>query len=281
VDSDDDATLSKHECLERAKRLLASGDPAALRYACLELRFCLEAVTYEKLRAYSSRLPAGMMTRWQPPQAVSRLLELEGDAGEEYTITVGIRSGEETGPLEVIGEYRTFTSAWLRKHYNKLGSFLHVPNASSPAVTGQPMAPEGLREYLKEVLKEFERVMDSEITSTFAPIVEFTCELCQRKISANAESARRRGRVVCLDVACAAEHIVWAGQDGSLYCRVSGSIFPCQRCEQKAFIPAKVQVEGYEFTCGKCGRRHKLVDRVWRYSAEIGEGDGTGSSVAQ
>jgi hypothetical protein len=263
--------LNKYECLERAKRLLASGDAAALRYVGLELRFCLEAVTYEKLRAYSSRLPADVLARWQPPQAVAALLELEGEAEEEYTVAVGIQRDSEIKPLEVIGEHRTFTSAWLRKHYNKLGSFLHLPNENRSVGSGPSVASEGLREYLAEVLKECERIVDTSITSTLAPIVEFTCQLCQRKIVANAESARRRGRVVCLDGACAAEHIVVTGEDGSLYCRPSGNSFACQGCGHEGLVPTKLQAKGHEFACVKCGRRHKLVDQVWRYSVEIGD----------
>jgi hypothetical protein len=30
--------------LERARKLLSTGDDDALRYACLELRFCIEAI---------------------------------------------------------------------------------------------------------------------------------------------------------------------------------------------------------------------------------------------
>lgn len=267
MDSEDHMALTKYECLDRARRLLASGDPAALRYACLELRFCLETVTYEKLRAYASRLPADVLSRWQPPQAVAALLELEGEAEEEYTLAVGITRGETTGPLEVIGEHRTFTSAWLRKQYHKLGSLLHVLNVNRLGGTGQPMAPEDLREYLEVVVKECERVVDSSITFTLAPIAEFTCQLCRRKIVANAESARQRARVSCLDAACAAEHIVSTGEDGSLYFHVDGSFFPCQGCGHQEFVPTKLQAEGYEFACRRCGRRHKLVDRIWRYAA--------------
>jgi hypothetical protein len=270
---DDDAGLNKFECLERAKHLLASHDPAALRYACLELRFCLEAVTYEKLGAYASRLPADVLSRWQPPQAVAALLEFEGEAGEEYTIAVGVRRGEETGPLEVIGEHRTFTSAWLRKHYHKLGSLLHVPNANSLSTPAWSDATKGLREYLEVVVEECERVVGSSITFTLAPIVEFTCQLCQRRIVANAENAKRRGRVTCLDAACAAEHVVVTSEDGALYCRLDGGVFPCQECGQKELIPIRLQAEGHEFVCAKCGRRHKLVDRVWRYAAEIDDKD--------
>src|SRR5437867_3989850 len=109
------AYLNKYDCLARAKKQLASPDATSLRYAALELRFCMEAVTYEKLRAYSSRLPVEVLSCWQPPQAVAALLELEDEADQEYTVAFGLRD-DTTGPLDVIGEHRTFAPAWLRKH---------------------------------------------------------------------------------------------------------------------------------------------------------------------
>jgi hypothetical protein len=261
--------LSKDDCLGRARRLLASDDSAALRYACLELRLCMEAVTYEKLRAYASRLPADVLSRWQPPQAVAALLELEGGADEEYTIAIGLRRDGVTGPMEVIGEHRTFATAWLRKHYHKLGSFLHVPNVKERERRSEPIALQDLREYLEDIVRECERVMQSSITSALAPVVEFTCQLCRRKNIANGESARSRGRASCLQLGCEAEHSVSEGEHGSLYFRLAGSIFPCQECGHEQLIPAKFLTEGHEFGCEDCGRRHKLVDRVWRYAAEV------------
>ena len=269
-----EAYLNKHDCLARAKNLLASGDAASLRYAALELRFCMEAVTYEKLRAYSSRLPADMLSRWQPPQAVAALQALEDEADQEYTVAFGLRRGDTTGPLQVIGEHRAFATAWLHKHYNKLGSVLHVPNENDPGRGPEPMDPQVLREYLEGVAAECERVVESSITSTLAPVVEFECQLCGRKAVANSEAAKRRARASCLDPGCGAEHVVTVDTDGSLYFRLSGPTFPCQGCGHKLLIADKLISEGYEFGCGKCGRRHKIVDRVWRYAAEVESGEG-------
>jgi hypothetical protein len=52
------ANYDKWSCLERARNLLSVAGDDSLRYACLELRFCIEAITYEKLDTYSSYVPA-------------------------------------------------------------------------------------------------------------------------------------------------------------------------------------------------------------------------------
>jgi len=127
----------------------------------------------------------------------------------------------------------------------------------------------GLREYLDVVVNECERVVDSSITFALAPIVAFTCQVCRREIVVNAEGAKHRGRVSCLHAECAADHTVSMTEDGSLCFRLQGDIFPCQDCGHRKLVPSTLQTEGYEFSCDRCGRRHKLFDRVWRYAAEI------------
>jgi hypothetical protein len=261
-----EAYLNKFDCLDRAKALMASGDTAALRYACLELRFCMEAVTYERLRAYAPRLPADVLSIWQPHRAVKALLELEAEADQEYTIAIG-RAGS-SAPMQVLGEHRTFATKWLGSHYNKLGSFLHVPNENAPGRRRQSVDSNELRQYLESVVEECERVVDSSISFPLAVTVDFNCQLCNRKIVANAESAKRRGRISCLYIECQAEYGVFSAEDGSINFRLRGGVFPCQACGHRIFVPSKFLVPDHEFACDACGRRHKLV-KDWYYAVEV------------
>ena len=68
------ASYDKWSCLERARRLLIVAGDESLRYACLELRFCIEAIVYAKLDAYSSYVPAVVFEKWQPNHAMKMLL---------------------------------------------------------------------------------------------------------------------------------------------------------------------------------------------------------------
>jgi hypothetical protein len=58
------------EALRRAKNELSSTDPERMRYAALELRFAMEAVTYD--RALERQLLGRGYGRWAPIQC-SRL----------------------------------------------------------------------------------------------------------------------------------------------------------------------------------------------------------------
>jgi hypothetical protein len=263
------ASINHYDCLERAKVLLASGDDASLRYACLELRYCMEAVTYEKLRAYAPRLPPDILSMWQPPQLVKALLELEGDADQEYT--VAIKPTGSSQPFQIMGEHRTFATKWIRKHYHSIGSYLHAPKDITPGRRPRQIEPQELRQYLEDVIAECTRVAESSITSTLAEVVVFDCQLCDHKTVTNLESAKRRGRVSCLHPECEADYVVSTAEDGALYFRPDGWVFPCQACRFQMLVPSKRLVADHEFSCNACGRRHKLV-KDWYYAIEVERG---------
>jgi CHAD domain-containing protein len=59
--------------LKRAKSELESHDPHRLRYAVLELRDAMEALTYDRLRAYRAEIPPEEYATWQPRKVVAML----------------------------------------------------------------------------------------------------------------------------------------------------------------------------------------------------------------
>lgn len=80
--------FNKENCLNRARKLLENEDDTILRYVCLELRFCIESITYEKLKTYIKRLPFSIIEKWQPPQAIKALRELEPLADEDFELFI-------------------------------------------------------------------------------------------------------------------------------------------------------------------------------------------------
>jgi hypothetical protein len=178
--------------------------------------------------------------------------------------------------MQVMGEHRTFTTKWLRDHYHKLGSYLHVPNRNAPGRSQRQVDPQELRSYLQSVIEECERVVESSLTLTLVPggIIEYNCQRCGRKTVANKEGAKRRGRVSCLHEGCEAEHHVFVAEDGSLRYQLRGWVFPCESCKHWILVPSRNLIPDYEFACDKCGRRHRL-EQVWHYNAVVESGGET------
>src|ERR1035438_382575 len=101
-----DPINEKHHAYDAAAALLAQQDDASLRYAALELRRCIEAIVYAKLKIYGDLLPYGSVHQWQPPQAFDALIAIEPDA--EATFTYAISPQTEPGkmpevPFKAIG----------------------------------------------------------------------------------------------------------------------------------------------------------------------------------
>ena len=60
--------------LSAARSLLQGPGEAAARYACLELRMTIEAMTYELFQLYLKELPRSAMVHWQPGKVIRELL---------------------------------------------------------------------------------------------------------------------------------------------------------------------------------------------------------------
>jgi len=79
--------------LKRARAELALGDNERIRYAALELREAMEALTYDRASAYSKELPSSAYDTWQPRRVMELLLEIDPNADKDSTLAVGL---EET-----------------------------------------------------------------------------------------------------------------------------------------------------------------------------------------
>src|SRR6267143_6088324 len=115
--------------LEKATRLLATGDDDDLIYACLELRKSLEAYAYSLLQRYLSEVPLRAVETWQADKVLKELLAIDPKAGSSYTLRMkrNASENEAAGEWRKLGEDRRLPGDYVRKSYQTLGSFLHVP----------------------------------------------------------------------------------------------------------------------------------------------------------
>jgi hypothetical protein len=198
--------MKKDECITNAKSLIARGDEASLRYAALELRMCMELITYEKLRTYSSMIPESILEKWQPPQAVKALLEFEPHADESYVLSYGRQKGPAipAESMTVLGEHKSLSYKWLKTHYNKIGYALH---AQAKAKTGDSRESTKWKDYLLQVVSELEEVIASRINgSGMRTVFSSECERCEGRVVVNSAAAKNTGRAACFNPECKAEY---------------------------------------------------------------------------
>ena len=119
------------ELLSRAKAELETNDPRRVRYAALELRDAMEALTYDRARAFKDDIPPKDYEAWQPRKLMAALLSFDPTIEMTSSISYAAQDGPgEPAPrnrMKSLGADIPFTLSDLREHYDALGSFLHVP----------------------------------------------------------------------------------------------------------------------------------------------------------
>lgn len=262
-------SLDKRSCMARAQTLLTSPTPENLRYAALELRLCIEALTYEKLRSFSSLVPEEILKTWQPPQAVKALLEFEPLADQTFTIFAGVEEeyGKPASTMQFVGKHTSLRLNWLRKHYHKLGNLLHAPAAGAKS---EPTNTQ-VAEYLAEVVADLEAPLSSNITGgSIREVFSFNCTKCQNLVVCNTQAVRKSRRAVCLNPQCKAEYFASISEEGSATFELMVTTFECTKegCDGKLSIENRKLDIGVEFSCPVCGLKHTIIHRQWGYGPQ-------------
>ena len=256
----------KSRYLERAKELLLDDSDHILPYACLELRFCLESITYEKLNTYSSRIPPMVYEKWQPPQVLKALLRFEPFADQDYKLSFCKEPtlGKPDGNWKHLGSHKTFKIKWLRKTYNKLGSYLHIPTLSSQAKNENIKTNKTIRAFLEETVGTLESIVKSNLDCNFARTISFDCAICNTTIVANVEGVKEIKTTQCLNSNCCAEYYS-SEENGEIYFKLQSLDFKCLNCDNiNAMELSKIEINT-QFNCLSCNSKHTIISKNWQY----------------
>jgi hypothetical protein len=163
--------------LAAAKKELASGDDARFRYAALELRMAMEALTYDRALAFKDEFPPSEYQTWQPRKVMSILLEIDPSADASFGLAMGIEEeyGVQSPNMEFVGEERVLNMVALRKHYDALGSYLHLPSMKH-VIDGKSVDFQRLRTRCDELVSLIDEALASRIFN-FTGFTEF--EACR------------------------------------------------------------------------------------------------------
>ena len=252
--------------LQKANALLSTPSEDNLRFAALNLRMCMEVLTYEKLQSYSDRVPPEVQKRWQPPQAVRALLAFEPHADQGYEIHIADRDvpdlSDTTGVTWLpLGEHKTLAVKWLGKHYNKVGGLLH---AKFPSQSGSIDLAADL-EYLAAVSADLDEVLNSTVSGSPFPVTTFACTECGSIVAKNSDALRAGNLAKCFNPQCGTEYTPKSSPDGGVTVKPILNYPPCIKCNSPMPTrPAAVRV-GSELTCPNCKQAHRIAGHHWVY----------------
>lgn len=250
--------------LERARQLLASGDPESLRYCCLELRVCIELIAYERLDIFEKELPLGF-EKWQPREVVDALVDCDPDADKDFTMRVGLEgpAGEPPTRMMTVGTYHALTRQFVQRRYHKLGSYLHAPTYAQVKAHTEPVPD---KQFLEETLREVERLCSSTVASNFGSKVTLVCQDCGTTIVRNTAALKRDGRLTCLEPSCKAVYGVEGLDTPAPLFRMERVDFACA-CGATVFVGRHRLRDGLRISCHGC-HRTIAVSRPWYFVLE-------------
>jgi hypothetical protein len=255
-------TGDSREHLRRARELLVSTKFADLRYAALELRLCLEVMTYNKLRSFAKYLPKSFLARtWQPPQLLKAMKQLDGNADQSIILHMSgpVRDGikPQDDEYQLVGEHKAFSLTWLRKHYNKIGFLLHLQPEHRTSDVEQ-------RKYLSTVADEIEEAQKGGILGMWiGEAIEFRCELCGEASTVSAHYARTTGTASCLNPNCELEYLA-AEEDKQIFLTPLLVKVDCKSCAQPIRVQQRHLKQGLIVPCPTCKSEHGFRCK-WEY----------------
>ena len=255
--------------LAKAIELLKTGDEDDLTYACLELRKCLEAVSYELLTGYLSEVPLNAFESWQPDKVMKELLRTDPKADHSSRIRMRREGhdGEPNGEWKDLGEDRRLKAQRVTKAYHQLGNFLHVPTIKQTR-EGMSFDATVARKRADEIRGELAHVLDTSIwNANFSVSVTVNCTECEAPIKRRSSILENGETVECGNCGqlFAVEH---KPDDTFFFVPVSYS-WDCKVCNEPQTIVQSKVAEGLDVSCSKCKDRATLtLKKSWNIVRE-------------
>lgn len=187
------------EHLKAASEQLETGSDSALKYAALELRMAMEAITYDRALAFKEEFPTEEYDTWQPKKVMAVLLEIDPMTDKDSTIAFGLEEeyGVPAKQMTSLGTETVLNMGVLKKHYDALGSFLHIQTIKSTKA-GKTVDHKKLRKRCEEIWAYLDKVLSSPIfNSTLGVFSSRECAECGKKIRKRIPQGENTIQVEC------------------------------------------------------------------------------------
>ncbi|OIN50961.1 hypothetical protein [Pseudomonas costantinii] len=237
--------------LERAKKLLNDSGQHSFKYACLELRFCLEIIAYRQLEQFGDEIPGSIVGQWKPDQIIRKLASFSPESEFDGVLSIGSSNSVDTLPdeWEEAAESKAIRWRVFRKHYNKLGSYLHAPMKFKD---GERHVPSG---NLDEIISDIEHVLSATVILAVKSIINAVCE-CGEAVCIGQFEFEDDELVRCNNKSCGLFWKKVTREDGGQVLQhAKAVVFRCG-CEATMSVP--VDRVWDRFSCRGCHATYRL-----------------------
>lgn len=249
------------EHLKAASEQLETGSDSNLKYAALELRMAMEAVTYDRALAFKEEFPTEEYDTWQPKKVMAVLLEIEPTADKDSTMSFGLEEeyGVPAKQMTSLGTETVLNMGVLKKHYDALGSFLHILTIKSTKA-GKTVNYIKLRKRCEEIKTYLNKVLSSPVfNSTLGVFSSIECAECGKKIRKRIPREENTIQVECSN--CVASYRVSSsGSNQSVWESLQQEI-ECANpeCTKKIVVWEKEIRLGNKWNCQDCKGQNTFV----------------------
>lgn len=210
------------ESLRRAKGELDAQDDHRLRYAALELRDAMASLTYSRALAFREFIPPSEYEKWQPRKLMAALVDIDPTIGMTSTLAYGIE--EEYGKpvsrekMKVLGTDTVLTLQDIKKHYDALGSYLHMPSLAD-VESGKMLDFKKLRKRCETIIPLIEEVLSSSVWNSnladTATLPECMNEECKKPVRKRIPAGQDKIEVQCFE--CHANYTITRRPDRQVF----------------------------------------------------------------
>jgi len=170
--------------LKAAEEQLKKEKDQCLKYAALELRMAMEAITYDRAAAYKDEFPPKEYETWQPKKVMNILLEIDPMTDKNSSIAFGLeeQKGVPAPKMTSLGKEIVLNLSTLKKHYDALGSFLHVQTLKNVRL-GKTVNYNKLRNRCRDIVNYISEVLSSPVFNcTIGMFSTIECLECKNPI---------------------------------------------------------------------------------------------------
>jgi hypothetical protein len=254
------------DSLARAKAELAANDQHRLRYAALELREAMEALTYDRALAFKDDIPPDEYKTWQPRKLMAMLVDIDPTIGMTSAVAVGRETeyGKRGPPenMKLLGTDHVFTLANLKAHYDAIGSYLHVPSLENVQLGKLPDQTK-LRGRCDEVVDLVDKILASKVWNTdfkiSATLNQCMNDDCKKPIRKRLPVGQDTVEAQCFE--CKAEYII-ASEEGNRVRwtpKMTNAICSTPDCPEKTALWDREIKQGTNWRCRACGTRNVIA----------------------
>jgi hypothetical protein len=206
----------------------------------------MEALTYDRALAYKDEFPPAEYETWQPRKVMSVLLDIDPTADKGTSLAFGEEEeyGVPAQMMRSLGSEKVLNMATLRKHYDALGSYLHVQSMKQVRA-GKSLDFGKIRDRCEEIVAFVGAVLASPVFNvTLGSFATMECMKCGKPIRKRIPHGQEVMQAECYE--CQALYTVI----------------------DKGNNKVEWQPQYHEIECVNDDCKHKII--VWRHELKVG-----------